>query len=524
MNGALLALLLAQAAPEPGSAVGDLLDEQLAARDDAVIVTRVSAEGAPELLDVVSRGAPAFEVLARVARATGRELKLDPGDASLRSRRAVDVQLKRRTLLDAVTWICGATGLVADVSREEIRCSADHPDELAPDEVLARAIDGYRAVLLHDPDHPDAPRLRFEIANALFQSGDFAQAAAAYHDLERVAPHFGDLPFAYLRCGHAHARLGDETGAQAQWLSMAQLFPRHPLVASARLAAVRSFRRQKDEKNANVVLRLVVEGMGDGLAAADLVEAGELLNEGGGHERAIEALQFALRSTSDPQVEERALVELARARAGLADWPGVVDTAQRYLMRHPAGLRAAEIEWRLAQAHRVLEDPFTALLALARARELKPDDRIELQCDLLEGTLYAECGVAGRAEGCLARAAACEFPEIAAPALSTHARLLIDGGQFELARRDYERLARLPGHEVEAAIGHAEVSLRQRNRRLCLEVVNQTLPRADAAQRERLLALAGEALQGVERGDVAGLFAAPAVVTPASTQEQGNDR
>jgi len=491
-----------QEPPEPAAADPALLQEQLVARDAAISVKLVSGEGESELLDVVSHGAPAFEVLVRVAQATGRTLKLGPGDAAPRSHRGVDANLKRRPLREVVAWIAGAAGLVSEVTRGDVRCEADLPEVAAPEQALARAIDAYRTALLHDPTRPDAPRLRFEIGNALYQLGDFLESVSAYHDLERDSPEFGDLPFAYFRCGHAHAQLGDEVGAQAQWLAIAELFPRHRLVAAARLAAVRSFRRQKDEVNASLALRFVVEGMRDGLAPEDLIEAGELLNEGGSSERAVEALRCALRSTSDPELEERGLTALARAQAGRRDWTGVIATADGYVKRHPDGPRAAEIEWLLAVAHRELGDPFTALLALARARELRPDDRIEMKCDLLEGQIYAESGLAERAQRGLARAGACDFPEIAAPALAAHARLLIDGGQFEAARRLYERLTSLPDHEVEAAIGLAEVSLLQHNRRLCLAVVNETLPHATGRERDRLLELALEALHQATPGDL----------------------
>jgi tetratricopeptide (TPR) repeat protein len=524
LSPALAALLgLAQDGGEPAPSAPqppvittpELLEEQLRASDEAVVVTLLSKEGDAELIDVVSHGAPAADVLARIASTVKRELKLEPGEASFRVKRGIDVCLRRRPLRDALTWVTGAAGLTCELSRDQIRCAADAPDTLAPTDALTRAIDGWRAAILHDPDHPDTPRLRFEIANALFQLGDYAGAQAAYHDLERDAPSFGDLPFAYLRCGQAHAELGDENGAQAQWLSISQLFPRDPLVASARLKAVRSFRRQKDEKNAAVVLRLVVEEMKGGLSPADLVEASELLNEGGSPERAIEALHWALQSTSDPEIEERGLVQLARAQASRKDWSGVIETAGQYVQRHADGRRAAEMQWLLAQAHRELEDPFTALLALRRARELHPDDRLELQCDLLEGTLYAECGVLSRAEPCLSRAGASEFPEIAAPALATHARLLIDHGQFEPSRRLYERLATLPGHDTDAAVGLAEVSLLQHNYKLCLQEVNATLPHADAAQRARLLELADSALRSADPSVVLESFAAPLDAPPS---------
>ncbi len=514
-----LALLLLALQGEPTGQVepagkpadlGKLLEEELLAQDDAVDVKLVSNAGELELVDVVANGAPAHEVLARLAKATHRELKLEAGETALHAAAPLDAHLERRPLREALEWLTGAVGLAVELSRNTIRVRADGSNSVAPEELLQRAIDGWRAALLRDPLQPDAPRLRFQIGNALFQLGDFKQAIDVWKVLEDSAkgwnrrdanaPEFGDLPLVYFRAGHAYAALGDESGAQAQWLSIATLFPTDRLVAPARLETVRSFRRQGDATNANLVLRLVVEAMRTGLSARDLVTAGELLNEGGSHERAEQALQWALQSTSDAELEERGLVALARSQAGRRDWHGVVATAESYVRKHVEGKRAAEIWLLLGQAHHELADPFTALLAIRRARELQPTEELSLACDLLEGQLFAESGLIARAEAPLARAGASNVAAIAAPALTAHAHLLRDDGQLEAAARLYDRLAQLEGSEIAAAIALAEVYLLQRNRTRCLDQIRDALhrtqpPLVDGTQRTALLEIARLALR-----------------------------
>lgn len=519
MSAALLAALLLAAAARQGmpddeaaEAAAEALEREVLAQDDSFDVTVVSQPGEPELLDVVAHGAPAHEVLAKIARDTRRELRLDAGDAALLAANPIDVHLKRRPLREVVEWVAGASGLYGELLRASIRIHADRSAVLAPEEALQRAIDGWNVALLRDPLQADAPRLRFMIGNARYQMGDFVNAILVWKQLEEEAPRagssasraerspidgdeFGDLPLVYFRCGHAHAAIGDEAGAQTQWLTIAEKFPTHPLVASARLEAVKSFRRQGDEFNANLVLRLVVEGMKSGLSPQDLVTAGELLNEGGSHERATEALQWALHSNSDPALEERAMVALAQGLSGQRDWHGVIEAAQRYAKKHGSGEHAAEMWMLLGEAHHHLDDPFTALLAIRRARELKPREELSFAIDLLEGRVWSASGLVDHAEPCLSRAGECPFPRLAAPALALHAQLLRDGGQLEAAARLCERLKTLPGREVEAALALAGIYLQQRNRTRCLTLIRDTLPLADGEQRAALNAIAHEALR-----------------------------
>jgi len=512
-------------APVGAPTSSDMLEDEIAAQSESVAVKLVSKEGDPPAFDVVAHSAPAHEVLARLAQAAGRSLKLDSSEAVLRSNEPVDVHLKRRSLREAAQWIAGAAGLLADpdASKKELRCSADVPDKIPPETLLARAIDGWRNALLADPLQPDAARLRFQIANALYELGDFARAIVEYAELEKSAPTFGDLAFVYYRCGFAYSKLGDDNSAQAQWTSIASVAPHHPLVAAGRLEAVRAFRRIARDPHAmpseaaaaighaNTILRNVVESMNEGLSPADLVTAGELLDEGEDHPGAIKAMQWALQATSDPVLEERALLGLARAQSGRADWPGVVATADRFLRAKGDAPGAAEVEYLLARAHHEMKDPFTALLAVARARELKPGGDLSLRCDLLEGRIHAASGLSARAQKSLARAVAADDPEVAAQALKLSAELLCDDGQYESAARLLARLAALPGHETEGAIALADIALRQRNGELCLQRVKDALPAADAAGRAKLLDIAAQVLRDGDSIDslLEGLSAKP---------------
>jgi tetratricopeptide (TPR) repeat protein len=539
MNAALffaLWALLAQAGQAPSGTpdVGDLLADQIASQSESVLVRRTSKDGDPETLDVVAHGAPAHEILKRVADAVGRSFRIiDTGEALLRANALIDVQLRSRPLLESATWIAGAAGLTVEISRKEIKCGADVSDRIDPTQMLRHAIDGWRLALLAKPLQADAARLRFQIANADYQLGDFAKATIEYLELEKSAPDFGDLPAVYFRCGAAYAKLGDDNSAAQQWTAIGNLFPHHPLVASARLEAVRAYRRLSRDpatpdragaaQHADTVLRQVVESRGSGLAPEDLVSAGELLEESGRHGNAIKALQWALQSTSDPALTQRALLALAHAQADDERWTDVITTARRYLALDVAGVEAAEMEYRLALAHRRLDDPFTTLLAVARAREFLREQKggtpLSLKLDLLEGEVYAASGLAARAEKCLSRAGAADDVEVAARALALRARLQREAGQYEAATATLTRLAKLRGHEGEGQIGLAEVALDQRNPELCLDRVREALPTVDVATRARLLEIAAGALKDGDSIEalLQSLEAAPAA-TPAGAE------
>ncbi len=508
---ALLAALLAQANPadERTADAAEALEREVLAQDDASEVRLVSAPDDPELLDVVAHGVPASVLLQKIAKVTQRELRLDAGEAALRSAAPLDVHLKRRPTHEVVEWVAGAAGLCAELLRASIRVHADRIEGRAAEDALQRAIDGWHASLLRDPLQPDAPRLRFQIGNALYQLGDFQNAILVWKELETntkpgrptasgsvgADDDFGDLPMVYFRCGHAYAAMGDEPNAQEQWLTIAQRFSASELVASARLAAVQSFRRQHDETNASLVLRIVIEGMRSGLAPLDLVTAAELLNEGGSYERASEVLRYGMPSFTDPKLENRAAIALARSLAGQHDWHGVIDAAQRFAKESGDGDRAAEMWLLLGEAHHQLDDPFTALLAIRRARELGPRMEVSFAIDLLEGRVWARSGMLARAQPCLERAGSCAFPSLAAPALALHAQLLRDDGQLEAAARACQQLQAIPGHEVEAALALARIFLEQRNRERCLTLIRDTLPLADGEQRAALSEIAHEALR-----------------------------
>ena len=502
------------AAPnDPAPSIAELLEDELSAQDSAVSVKLVSAEGMLPLFDVVAHDAPAHEVLARLAKAIGKEISLDEGETVLRAGTMIDVQLRKRPLTEIVEWVTGSAGLAADIGRSTIRCRADTERSTAPERALEHAIDSWRTALLRNPDSVEVPRLRFQIGNAYFQLGRFAEAIQIWeNEIEAAADAstFGDLSLVYYRCGFAHARLGDEKGAQSQWFSIATNFSGDPLIAPARLEVVRSLRREGDTKNANVALRLVIEGMKDGLTPHDLVDAGELLAEGGDPARAIATFQWALQGEITPGLSERALASLMRAQNAHGDIHDVVQTAKRYLDLHRDGPNAAEIYLQLGLAHAKLDDPFTALLALRRSRELAPGGESGFRCDVAEGELFIACGLADRAEPLFARASACEFPMVAAMALVDQIALQRGAGQLEAAARGCERLSSLPGHEVSGALALAEIYLLQHSRTRAVELIQKTLPLADDAQRSALLELADRALRGGGTEAAAGLFAPPA--------------
>lgn len=515
--GSLVAALLAQHAPAAAHATppaDSALEDAVMAQDESVRVELVSKQGAPELVHVNAFGTPVHEILVQLAKLDQRVLRVEAGEAALFSTAAVDAHLKHRPLEDAIEWIAGAAGLYADRTRGALRLQVDRSDSVDPEVAARRAVAGWRNSLARDPLQVDAPRLRFQIGNALYQLGDFKNAAVAWTELEssatqwrqREAAHneggesadpaaeFADLPLVYYRCGHAYAALGDEKSAQNQWLLIPQKFAESAYVADARLQAVRSFRRQGDTANANLMLRLVIETQSR-LSPTNMIEAGELLNEGGSHERATTVIELALATTNDERLKERGCLALARSDASLQRWDRVVTSAKHYVKAHANGRHAAEMWLLLGKAHHHFEDPFTALLAARRVRELLPTEEIGYAADLLEGRIWADCGLRERADVCLERAAGSSYPRLAIPAIELRVELLQADGQLEAAARLCARWKELPGQSVNAAIRLAHICLLQRNRARCLSLVHETFRDATDEQRAELNDIANEALR-----------------------------
>jgi hypothetical protein len=186
---------------------------------------------------------------------------------------------------------------------------------------------------------------------------------------------------------------------------------------------------------------------------------------------------------------------MARSKAGQGDWNGVIATAGQCAQEWSEGAPAAGMWLLFGEAHLHLDDPFTALLAVRRARELQLGDELATAADLLEGRIWADCGLLARAQPHLERVASSSWPLLAAPALELWTRLLREDGQLEAAARVCEKRQKLAGQEVAAAIELAAIFLQQRNRTRCLAVIRDTLPRAEPAQREQLSAIAREALR-----------------------------
>lgn len=113
----------------------------------------------------------------------------------------------------------------------------------------------------------EPPGLRFERANALYRTGDFAGAAAEYEGL--VSDGFA-FPSLHLNLGNARMRLGRRGGAIASWERALRLDPgdddaRENLVAARRDDPDRALAGEP------TFLARLVERTGDGLAVALLL-------------------------------------------------------------------------------------------------------------------------------------------------------------------------------------------------------------------------------------------------------------
>ena len=140
------------------------------------------------------------------------------------------------------------------------------------------------------------------------------------------------------------------------------------------------------------------------LAPSVIVEAANLMREGGDLVLAAKAYEAGETRATLADVRGKALAGLTRCHDGLEAWPEVILTAKRYLEAYPAGEFAAELYFFVARAHRALDDPFVTLQALAQSRERSTSEGLSARCDLMEGRLYAALGDEVHAAEALSRA------------------------------------------------------------------------------------------------------------------------
>jgi tetratricopeptide (TPR) repeat protein len=373
---------------------------------------------------------------------------------------------------------------------------ADLAETTPPDALMRRALDHYRLALIKHPDHPEAPRIHFEIANMHVLLGEDSEAIELYARLQTLYPTYTDVDLALYRMGHAYSRLDDQPSAVRTWSRLLDQYPDSHLAPAVYFELARAFRNSGDLEKSHLALRHLVEGMRSKLSPRLLVSTAWLLCEGQDFERAAIAFRKALLESQEGEVAEEALAGLAQAEFGLQRWENLSKTLKDFHKRFPESRYAADLQLLLAREHRELGDPFTAVLALHRARELNPSEDILAQCDWIEGEIYAAAGLHSRALPLLFQAGQATTAEVSVPALRTHAKLALKRGYFEKARNSYERLAKFPLQRVPAQIGLAHVARSQRNYRQALVIIEETLAlTVDRAERQQLLNLASEVIR-----------------------------
>ncbi len=445
--------------------------------------------------DVFARHVDAMSLFEKLARLCGRKLIVEPGEAELRVMRPLDAGLENRALSEVGAWMAGSVGLVAEISRKEIRLKADRPGNIEVEDVYRRALSNYRLALLRDFQHAEAPRIRFEIGNIHYVLGEYEEALKEYDSVIQYHANYAELPLVWFRKGHAHRNLADDEAAIQAWLHISEEYERSPLVAPSYLQCVRAYRRLQDHHRADLALRHVVEFLKT-LAPATVLEAGELLLDGGDADRAAIAFRRVLAATTSDTHNERALTGLVQAYEGTQEWPRVITAAEQHSRNFSHGPGAAQVNYSLAKAHEALDDPGTAILALHRVRELDPTPDLLFSSDLMEGELWARCGVTSLALPLLFQASQSPDASIAVRALQSHAGHALREGRLTKARQSYERLELYPEHAISARIGQARVALEQRQREHCLKLVTETLPQTDSsAERAELMELAREVLR-----------------------------
>ena len=467
-------------------------------------VARLNADGLR--FDVIASKTSVGLILGRLAEQSRRTLSIEPGDAELRCKQNLDFHLRDRSLSDCLGRIGEAAGLHVDLRLTEAHGGEIRvrPAEVQFDDserLLRRALKHSRIALLETSTPEAEAKIRYEMGNLQYRLGDDEAAIEEYSVLVQDHPGFAVLPMARYRTAHAYARLGNDGQAVETWLALAHETDGHPLVVPSYLHSVRAFRRMGGkEANAKAALRSVVEVPHQHVPPSLIVEAAELLREGGEAQRSVMAYQKALERTQRTEIRQQALSGLVGAYSDLQDWPEMLRVARQYIKAFPAGAHRAEMYLQVGVAHYHMKDPFVTLQAVRQASMLSNDSKLIAECGLWEGRIYAEIGHESLAAAALSRVAHSEHPRLALDARLRLAAVHFDHGRMVQARETYDGVLQDPrfsSAQAEAHAGLARVAFATWQWQQAIEHVQDALLDETFVDRGPLRAIASESMRRV---------------------------
>lgn len=395
---------------------------------------------------------------------------------------------------DVVAYL--KTNLVDLARQAHALAQKDHKPEH-----YAEAARWYRTWLDSFPSDPDSAGINFLLAEVLFETGDFRQAAAEY---ERTAYAYGRHARA-AEAGYAallafERRAGQLQGqARADWerqsvdsaIRFSQHFPDHPKAAlvtahaaedlfergesalaadtAARVLELPSATPElqrtawtvvahasfdlQDYERAEAAYQQVLARMGpkdekrnaiSERLAASVYKQGEAWREHGDLARAVEDFLRVARVAPDSAIVSTARFDAAAALMTLKDWPRAIEVLETFRAAYPRHELQPEVTRKLAVAYMEAEQFGRAAAELERVGELAgTDPELQRQALWQAGELYERTGERSRAELAWQRYVE-RFPQPLEPAIEARQRL----AELALARGD----ARDHQHWLEALV------------------------------------------------------------------------
>jgi tetratricopeptide (TPR) repeat protein len=201
---------------------------------------------------VHTRGANPADVLAEIARKSGRELR---GLDSTAPAEAIPVWLDERPLAYVVQTVAACAGWHAAVNISRIELEPDVGRGDPPESFEKQCFLAYLRATRAHPDHPLAAEGEQALGEMREKSGDLRAAKSHYQLVATKFPQSKEAPDALLRSGLIEQRLGDWNAAAAQFSALANLPQAHPYQARARLEIAHCMSQNGDGRQALFVLQ-----------------------------------------------------------------------------------------------------------------------------------------------------------------------------------------------------------------------------------------------------------------------------
>jgi tetratricopeptide (TPR) repeat protein len=459
------------------------------------------------LFTVECIGAPARDVLEKLAHETGRLLVIDEGCEKRLQNEMVSGFMHERQIEEILEYLTGQIGMTYRLDEKVLKIeSMDRLHQAGWLAMKDEAVKAFRRSLYRFLGHEDAPKVYFEISRLHYLSGDFDSAISPAKTLIAEYPEFSQIPLTLLNISHCHMELGDYKKARQYLSELVNKYTTHPAAQEGYLLLARCWWKEGNPASARLTLRSLEDRFPDSdLRYEGKAILGRILFSQGQYSQVLKLIgPIDIYSVEKEDTAVSLLLLKAEAKLRSNDAAGAVQILVELVRDFPENLRKMDGLYLLAESYLALNQH---LMAYATCKNLREN----YEASASDPFLYI---LAGRALKEL------EFSEEALEWLNSGLERCVEGtgdsyemymllgdilydlGKYERARVVYRKVREHPVFEKEASRRYVEALMKQKDWEGALEVLVDLLDwmQADPHYRNELFRLAGTCYE--ELGDM----------------------